>query len=169
MERPTLPSNVELRGFSISDAAKKMDIAALVRFFFFFFFNEYPRPRPPISLSLQSQSVMVKPCCRPPSETPCSFCTGQFSRLERSFGLARHPVHTGPVHTGLLEKLVTAWGTATTTIPSWSQGLCDGFSFSFYVNDKRLRPGEIVGGVTRQLGCRSPVSSENRSWTLFNK
>lgn len=60
--------------------------------FFFFFLHEYPRPRPPISLSLQSQSVMVKPCCRPPSETPrCSFCTGQFSRLERSFGLARPP------------------------------------------------------------------------------
>lgn len=70
----TCPSlNVELRGFSILDSSKKIDIAALVCFY------EYPRPRPPISLSLQSQSVMVKPCCRPLSETPCSFCAGQFS------------------------------------------------------------------------------------------
>lgn len=56
------------------------------------------------------------------------------------------------VHTGLLEKLLTAWGDAA-TIPYWSEGLWGGFSFSFYVNDKQFC--KRVGGVTQQLSCRS--------------
>lgn len=89
MERRALPWMWSYVVFPFWIHQKKIDIAALVRFY------EYPRPRPPISLSLQSQSVMVKPCCRPPSETPCSFCAGQFSWLEHTFCLARYPVHTG--------------------------------------------------------------------------
>lgn len=71
------------------------------------------------------------------------------------------------VHTGLLEKLLTAWGN-TATIPSWSEGLCGCFSFSFYANDKQFC--ERVGRVTQQLSCRSRVAlKKKKSSTLFNK
>lgn len=150
MERRALPWMWSYVVFPFWIHQRKIDIAALVCFY------ENPHPRPPISLSLQSESVMVKPCCRPPSETPCFFFRlGQFLWLEHSFCLARYPVHTGLFTPVCWKNHSVPEALLLLLFPPGLRAAVVVFSFSFDVNDKQLHPCKRVGGVSQQLSCKS--------------